>query len=264
MNNILQPQLRRYLKGCLNHLRVRVAAAFNNAPAMPFLILGEARTGTNLLADLLRSHPEISVAGEILNPYNPDGIRLWCRTRGSVLRHIDRSLRALDGICRGAQTHIYHFRLHRIPIEYLCKARPKLRFLVIFRKSLGEQFVSWKLAKLSGRWVGTSDKAVHHDKCIVDPVEFRKWCAAVRERYAEVTACNALWMRAVSIAYEDLCHDQAEVMQRKIVPFLGVEPIKLKTRLRKQNPRSLADSVENYGDVADLLCQERLETIGPC
>lgn len=62
-------------------VRVSYKALRHDQPAVPFLILGEARTGTNLLADLLRQHPDISVAGEILNPYNPEGLRLRFRPK---------------------------------------------------------------------------------------------------------------------------------------------------------------------------------------
>lgn len=254
---------RRHVKRCLLSLRVRVAGLYKSPPDVPFLILGEARTGTNLLADLLRSHPEVGVAGEILNPYNPEGIRLSFRSRSAVLRHIRRTLRALDGVCRGAQTHIYHFRLHRVPIEVLCQKLPELRFVVIHRRSLAEQFVSWKLAKQTGRWVGNSDAAIHKERCVVDPQEFRSWCANVRDRFAEVTACDSLWKRAISIAYEDLATSAPEIMRQRVFPFLGVESMSVQTRLRKQNPRSLPECVENYAEVADLLNQERLKNVAP-
>lgn len=251
--------LRLHLKRCLTQFRVRLAAMRNDPPVTPFCVLGEARTGTNLLADLLRSHPDVSVAGEILNPYDPQGIRLWLRSRGAVLRHIRRSLRALEGKCRGAQIHVYHFRLHGIPLETVCKKLPELLFLVIYRRSLAEQFVSWKLAKESRHWVGTSLKAVHKSTCVVDPLEFKRWCEAVRDRYAEVAACGSLWQRAISLAYEDLCENRDLIMSNKVFPFLGLQPVPVHTKLRKQNPRPLQECVANYAEVADLLAVERLD-----
>ncbi len=253
---------RLHVKRWLVSLRVRLAALCRSPAKVPFLILGEARTGTNLLADLLRSHPKVSVAGEILNPYNPEGIRLSLRP-AAVLRHIRRALRALDGECRGAQTHIQHFRLHGIPIEMLCGELPEIRFIVIYRRSLAEQFVSWKLAKQSGRWVGNSDSAVHKTRCIVEPQEFQAWCANVRDRFAEVTNCSALWERSISIAYEDIATSPQSILAERVFPFLGVEPISVQTRLRKQNPRPLNQCVENYREVADLLNRERLEYVAP-
>ena len=138
-----------------------------------------------------------------------------------------------------------------------------MRFIVIHRRSLAEQFVSWKLAKQTGRWVGNSDTAVHRERCVLDPQEFQSWCAQVRDRFGEVTACSTLWKRAISIAYEDLATAAQDIMAERVFPFLGVESVRVVTTLRKQNPRTLAECVENYGEVADLLNQERLEHVAP-
>jgi len=238
-------------------------AMCHQPPEVPFLILGEARTGTNLLADLLRQHPDISVAGEILNPYNPEGIRLRFRPKQRVLLHIKRSVKALSGKCRGAQTHVYHFHMHRVPIQYLADSWPELRFLVIYRADLAAQYVSWKLAKQSGRWVGTSDTAVHSNKCLVAPEEFLQWCASIRHRYAEVSACSGLWQRAVILSYEDLSGDPELVMGETVFPFLGLAPVSVAPRLRKQNPRTLSECVANFAEVRELLEQQRLQGIEP-
>ncbi|WP_460166660.1 sulfotransferase [Thermostilla marina] len=223
------------------------------APYTQFLILGEGRTGTNLLASLLRSHPDISVAGEILNPFDPQGIRTRFRFRHQVFAHIHRSLRSQPGACRGAQTHILHFRLHGIALQEVASHFPDMRFLVVFRRSLAEQFVSWKLAKNTGHWVGTSAKAVHAATCKIDPVEFGAWCDAVRERYAEVESCTAIHRRAVTIAYEDLAQDAANLLAEHVFPFLCVRPHPVSTTLRKQNPRKLGECVENYDEIRDVL-----------
>lgn len=250
---------RSQIKRWTTFLRVRTRGFVHSEPEVPFLIIGEARTGTNFLADLLRSHPEISVAGEILNPYNPEGIRTRFRTRTGVIRHIKYSLRALKGKCRGAQTHIYHFQLHGLPMETLVRTIPTLRFILIYRQSLAEQFVSWKLATLSGRWVGTSDSAVHKNTISLDVHEFRRWCDAVRQRYAELSRCRSIWERSVLLTYEELCSSPQQVMSQKVFPFLEVKPVLVKTRLRKQNPRPLKQCIENYAEIGDLLEREILE-----
>lgn len=255
--------LRWLFKKGVAHLTNYYKALCHEQPAVPFLILGEARTGTNLLADLLRQHPEIAVAGEILNPYNPEGIRTWLRPKRWVVWHIKRSLKALEGKCRGAQTHIYHFQIHRLPLAYLVGCWPQLRFLVLYRENLAEQYVSWKLAKQSGRWVGVSDSAVHRGKCIVVPEEFLKWCDSVRSRYAEASSCLGLWERAITLSYEELSRYTGRVLTERVFPFLDVDPVPVFPRLRKQNARPLCECVANFAEVRDLLEKQRLESIGP-
>ena len=54
---------------------------------MPFLIVGEARSGTNLLASYLKSIENVSIGGEILSEKAYHGIRRSFVTRRAVLRH---------------------------------------------------------------------------------------------------------------------------------------------------------------------------------
>ncbi|ASV74969.1 hypothetical protein THTE_2367 [Thermogutta terrifontis] len=211
------------------------------------------------MADLLRSHPDISVAGEILNPYNPEGIRLHFRRKTAVIKHIKRSLLAQPGKCRGAQTHLLHFRMHSIPLSYLVEQLPDFRYILLYRRSLAEQYVSWKLAKQTGKWVGTTQTAVHTTKCRVDREEFIEWCTAVKSRYMEAVNCPELWRNSVSLSYEALAANPQLALEESIFPFLGVRPVRVNSRLRKQNPRTLAECVENFADVADLLNQQNLE-----
>lgn len=48
-------------------------------------------------------------------------------------------------------------------------------------------------------------------------------------------------------------------MSNKVFPFLGLQPVPVHTKLRKQNPRPLQECVANYAEVADLLAVERLD-----
>lgn len=179
-----------------------------------------------------------------------------------MISHIKRSLKALEGKCRGAQTHIYHFELHGISLSYLLDRFPQLRFLVLYRQNLAEQYVSWKLAKESGRWVGVDECAIHKNKCVVLPEEFLQWCHRVRHRYEQLLECPGLWERAIVLSYESLSQNCEIVMATKVFPFLDVNPMPVSPRLRKQNPRPLSESVVNYSEVREVLEKQRLESIG--
>jgi len=255
------PFLRRTIKRWGTYLRTRFRALRSPQPKTRFLILGEARTGTNLLASYLRSHPDVGVCGEILNPTDPSGIRLRLRTTRAVIRHIEVSLRSLGLTCCGAQTHIYHFILHRLPIDTLCTAMPDLKFLVIYRKSLAEQYVSWKLAKTTGKWVGTSDESIYRDRVVVDPNEFMSYCANLRQRYELLTESVQLRSRAISFCYEQLTAEPQSVCEKLIFPFLGLPKVSVYTKLKKQNTRALSEVVVNYQEVKDLLESARLEDL---
>lgn len=255
------PLLRRIIKQWITYVGTRFRALRLPQPRTRFLILGEARTGTNLLASLLRSHPDVGVCGEILNPTNPAGIGLRLRTTNAVIRHIEVSLRSLGLPCCGAQTHVYHFILHKLSIDTLCKAMPDLRFLVIYRKSLAEQYVSWKLAKRTGKWVGTSDDAIYKDRVIVQPEEFIAYCATLRERYKLLRDSVYLRRRAISFSYEQLVENPQIVFAQVIFPFLGLPNVTVYTEMKKQNTRPLSEVVVNYRDVKDLLEAARLEEL---
>ena len=65
------------------------------------------------------------------------------------------------------------------------------------------------------------------------------------ERSGDEMFCNH---PTISIDYEDLVND-CETTFRSITEFLGVQYIKPKTDLRKQNTRSMRETVTNYEEL---------------
>ena len=49
--------------------------------------------------------------------------------------------------------------------------------------------------------------------------------------------------------YEDLVEDAQEVFNDLVFPFLGRPPVRVQSRLVKQNTRPLHDVVENYDEL---------------
>ncbi|GAB6188080.1 hypothetical protein JCM17478_35820 [Thermopirellula anaerolimosa] len=119
--------------------------------------------------------------------------------------------------------------------------------------------MSWKLAKTSGKWVGRSDSTIHRHKVAINVAEFQEWCDKTRNRYETLTQCVKLRERAIVITYEDLATSSQSIMSGTVFPFLDVDPLEVTTQMRKQNPRSLQECVENYDEVQSHLASNRLE-----
>ncbi len=234
--------------------RARIAALYylRRQHYQPFFILGEARTGTNLLADYLRSVPGVSVAGEILNPHNVDGIRQRCISRNAVIRHIAYSLNSLFGSSRGAQIHIGHLDMHGMTADDLHLAFPEAKFLIIYRSDIGAQYVSWRLARVTGRWVGRSERDKHRTTIRVDADDLRAYCQRIRARYESVVTAPWVSQSACILRYEDLASDAQRVFNSRVFPLLGLEPCEIRTSMVKQNTQPLEKVVENFDSVCEV------------
>ena len=226
---------------------------FHQKTETPFLIIGDARTGTNLLASYLQSIENVSMGGEILSEKGYRGIRRSFVTRRAALRHVLWSLNGLSSTVGGGQVHIGHLDSHGLTLRDLRCILPSLRFLVLYRKSIADQYVSWLLASQTGRWVGSSSNARHTAQVAIDAPHFSDYVDQIRKKYWRVLNSAELNENATLVSYEELVQQPQEIFGRKVFPLLNLPASPIRTNLIRQNDRPLSDSVINYDEVRDLL-----------
>src|SRR5207244_4288556 len=100
------------------------------------------RSGSNLLLGCLNSIPGVSFASEILNTSMFYGIRGRWITKKTVLRHIAYSINDCKHRICGAKLLKIQLDAHGLHLEDLKKHFPNARFIILYRRSLLEQFVS--------------------------------------------------------------------------------------------------------------------------
>jgi LPS sulfotransferase NodH len=178
-----------------------------------------------------------------------------------ALLHMRRSLHLARAPIRGAKLMLDQLELYRLSLDALDAAFSRPKYIVLYRQSLAEQYLSRKSAKATDQWILLKDQDRKQVRVLVDPVELRQYCETVKQSYRKILEHRWLAERAVLVSYEELTADPHGWLGGHIAPLLGVPPGQLATTLRKQNTSPIAERVANYGEVAALLasplCQQR-------
>lgn len=232
-------------------LKHRVLSQFQrNTHFKKVIVIGRARTGSNLLLSFMNSHPQLHMEGEI-----------FAYQKNKPSRQImDRVYKLQPDAVKAAGFKIfYHHPMDDkdSDIWELLKADKSIHVIQLRRENMLRMHISRKVAMQSDVWTAASKKEV--DKVRNRQVSFTKeeleegfnktkrWEANAVEDFSEHPF--------IEICYERMISDPENEFA-KLTSFLGVDPMAPKTNLRKQNPGKLQDLIENY----DALKAEFAET----
>ncbi|MGQ0633589.1 MAG: hypothetical protein ACT4QC_03175 [Planctomycetaceae bacterium] len=225
-------------------------------------ILTTARSGSTLLTDYLNSVPEVTMASEVLSPTLPCGLPAREISKRVVLRHIAASLNAQPGRIVGAKLLLRQLALHNLTLDDLRGEFPEARYLVLYRASLAEQYVSFQAARDTGKWVGRSRAESFGGTLTISPEEFIEFCRRQRDAYNAILSC--LWLPECGrlISYEALARDAQLVFDQTVFPLLGIPPAPIKTQMKKQVDRPLSEVINNYNKIEEVLATEESAVLG--
>ena len=222
-------------------------------PTTSLLTIGTARVGSTLLNSYLNSLPNVSMRGEVLNPHSPQGLPYDSGHRGVALRHLRVNLRSQASSVGGLKILLGSFKRHGLTIGDLQSVAPDLRFLIIYRRSLADQFVSREIARRTGSFVLTERGTPRRVSVHVDREEFRRYCKRTRKLYRQLLSDRFVTDRALVLSYEELTEDAEVIFRRSVCPFLEIDYHPVQTGFIKQNPSPLSEKVSNFADVQDVL-----------
>ena len=253
--------LKMMLLRSLHGFRMRCQYLFDRRrpDSIVFILCPWPRTGSNLLRTYLSSHPSAELRGEVLSRDEVQGIRWRYVTQQVALRHLRVSVMTSGRQVGGCKLMMYQLRHFGIGLNDLRDLFSDAKFLILYRESLVEQYVSWQLGMKTGVWiqdanakpsrkVGASSVQIRFD---ID--QFNWFADDVRKNCRAIAADMWVTDNSVLVAYEDLCRNPNEVIHSRICPFLGLTPAPVSTDLVKQNPRDIQQIVENYADVESFL-----------
>lgn len=224
-------------------------------------VIATARTGSRLLVSYLNTVPGVRLHYEVLNPKLQAGLRRRLVSKRTVLRHIDHSVRTRHARVGGAKFNNDQLYSHGLSLDDLRREFPHSKFIILYRRSLAEQFVSQEIARMTHKWHSRGEKDGFRGSVRIDVDEFRRFANQLRAYYG--TALSRPWIREFSIlvTYEELAGDPQRLFDEAIFPFLGVPPVGVVTDLHKSNTRPLEEVVANYEEVAHVLAgkEARLE-----
>ncbi|WP_296417687.1 sulfotransferase family 2 domain-containing protein [Pseudooctadecabacter sp.] len=220
-----------------------------------FVVFAEMRTGSNFLEANLNALDGVTCHGEAFNPYfigYPN--RKTCL--GYTAEQRDANPEALFDAVVAAQgmNGFRYFSDHDMRVfDAIIKNRRCAK--IVLTRNPAESYVSYKIAKATQQWKLSDVKSHRSETIRFDADEFDDHIT--RLQHFQIRLLNALQtsgQTAFYVDYEDL--QNVDVMNG-VARFLGV-PDRLKaldSSLKKQNPGSLADKVENFGDMAAALAR---------
>ncbi len=218
----------------------------------PFFVIASARTGSNLLVEYLNQIPGVHCVSEILNRLSPIAPPPGT-SPAAAIQHIHRWLQTVRTEHRGCKLFFNHLHDYRLTLRDLETAFPGAKYLVLYRESLAEQFVSLEHARLTDQWLLKPGDQRKQTSVTVDSAALRRFCDATRRDYQELLAHPAIYHRGSIFSYEELTEIPAYTIEQHVCSLLGVPSIEPKAPLRKQNPEPLASRVANYNSAAALL-----------
>lgn len=235
--------------------QARLAVAWYTKPSTsyrPFFLVATYRSGSNLLLDLLSQLPTVGCASEVLCDTLPYGLSKRQSQPKTALKHIRRSLHVLRGQVRGCKLMLDQMQRCRLTADLLNEAFPQACFIILYRQSLIEQFISLETARATNQWCLHGSTPARHARVRIDPVKLKSYCQQSQASYRELLASRALEGRSVVLSYEELTAQPAAVIEQQICPLLEVPYRPPQARLRKQGIAPLEERVLNCRQIAGL------------
>jgi LPS sulfotransferase NodH len=225
------------------------------------VVVSAPRTGSSLLASLLRDHPSIVCYSELFHPQR-------------VVLGPDHKIVPRDELLeyrRSRPLEFYHDVLHgyyesgidavgvKLLYQQACSpgesvvwmemARdPDLRVVHVTRGNHLAQLISIAQGNKTGAWTSTDSGqrppitvALRPEHCEVFFRNTQRAITRQRERFASHPCFE--------LDYDELSEDKRTVLTR-LQTFLGVEPRELSSPLQRQNPHPPQLCVENYAELA--------------
>lgn len=221
-----------------------------------FVLFAEMRTGSNFLEANLNAFDGITCHGEAFNPHfigYPNAEDILTITQEERDQDPQRLLAAIkaqpDGI---AGFRYFHDHDPRILAHVLDDPRTAK---IILTRNPADSYVSRKIAQATGQWKLTNVKRHKDGRAVFDADEFEEHVAALQE--FQVTLLNRLQRTAQTafyVAYEDL---QDVAVMNGLARWLGVDAQldSLNTALKRQNPKPVAEKVENFDQMEHALAR---------
>jgi LPS sulfotransferase NodH len=214
-----------------------------------FVIVGNARTGSNYLLDGLKTSPAIRMYHEIFASHNREVGKDFEKILSTVYQYESKSTEMV-----GFKVFYNHLTDEEWKKLAACN---DLKIIHLTRRNRLRTVISLEIAFKTGQWTqGTKSTAPKEKRLTLDPMKLLQRLEQIEEGEAatRVRFCDRPMLE---IVYEDLVQSPYE-MFAAVCAYLGVDGIDPgKIRLKRQNPESLGQLIVNYDEVESLLKNTR-------
>jgi hypothetical protein len=246
----------RYWKRQPNLLQLFLTSLWSNSDDQKgIIVLGFARTGSSLLLSYLDNLLEHSNNyGEVINPEIYPVLKKISKLPFSFKKYlalfkIQNALRE-EGLVKLLINHLERFE---ITPNDLHTHFPLAKFIIIYRSSLIDCYISWLRAKKTGEWFTIKD-AVNAKgiNLSIKKDEFINFCQKVKKSYIDYNL-SALLEHSLVIEYEKLAYFPQEIFQTEICPFLNIDYQPVISHLKKQITEPLSNLITNFEEITQLI-----------
>jgi LPS sulfotransferase NodH len=264
-----------------------------------FMILGSARTGSNLLLSLLTAHPAIKTYGELFNLERlpRENLRealedpiLFLRRRlyethapdiatvgfKMFYDHLTKSyfdeLIDLSEVSPGLRDRMVQFssfirsnyEWHTLDERFqrawrFLQADRSLVIVHLKRRNMLHTLISLKMAFRTNRWWNLKCNLRATTPVHLDPQECCRYFHMIERCVREADEAFS-GHPCMEVFYEDLAEKQDDTM-RKIFAFLGLPCVPVNTRMKKQILAAPWEAVDNYNELRSYFMHTRWELL---
>lgn len=240
-------------------------------------LVAEPRSGSNLLASLLDSHPAIAFHFEL---FNPDAVYLAARLRPALearhggelaparrdrrphgwLKRVLKTTEAADPAARVVGFKLFAGQCDPV-LRHQCRA-PEIAVIRLTRRNRLAQYASLKSALASQRWTDRDGPAIE-EKVHFEREDFLRYTTVLDAQARQVDAWLGLKRRCL-VTYEDLTEspERREATLARILEHLGLEVTPLTSGLSRQDSRPTLERFDNPGDAIAALKELRAPAPG--
>ena len=220
-----------------------------------FLVLSTGRSGSTLLMQYLRCHPEIMC--RLAEPLNPETLTANGLTGSYVSLDILISFVMAQLLSwrrfAGCKILCQQLEYCGVSLGDLLIALRDPPVIVLFREDALATYVSLQLAFKTDVWYSEEEKK----ECTtveVDPDDYKGHAEWQWQRWRNTLSAfvGRTKKRVHFISYEELIADKERALEG-VFSFLGLPPCKTEAYSKRQNPFSLREMISNYDDIEEKL-----------
>lgn len=252
-----------------------IAAAFRTAApipapdvasALPLLVIGAERTGSNLLVSMLATHPRLHFANELFNPRLIDlHVLPWSSAENVseallALRHADPN--ALFGhlLHQGQAAHATHagFKLlynHGLVddrVVDMLLARPQMPIVHLLRRQRLQRFASLQRAVASDKWSAQGHETLAPATPVVIALRAMVTDFVQTTQFEQRFRATFQQHRMLELDYQDLS-DDLPAATKHLGVWLDMDLGTLHPQTKKTGTRQLVQSIANIQEVRTAL-----------
>lgn len=212
-----------------------------------FIILGHPRTGTSLLHTYLNAHPQLLSLNEALS--DNTNLSTLLSPKPFFIKAV--GFKFFYEYIKNEDKQLILFNLLK---------NWEVKIINIKRKNLLRVYVSLLIAEKTQEWSSIETHTKKNKTIEINPLECEKAFYNYKslEKIVDefVTQSNA---KIIEIEYESYT-EFPDLYNYKILKFLGLNPIKLHSLLKKQNPESLENLISNYSELKEYFKNSEFES----